>query len=69
MKKNVGSIDRGLRIVAGLSVGGLGIYFQSWWGLIGIIPITTGLLSWCPAYLPFGIKTCRTEPKQDEQTS
>ena len=69
MTKNVGAIDRGLRIVTGLSIGGLGIYFQSWWGFIGVIPITTGLIRWCPAYLPFGIKTCRSEPKQTEPTS
>ncbi len=34
-----------------------GIYFQNWWGAVGIVPITTGLLRWCPAYVPFGIKT------------
>lgn len=57
MKKNVGGIDRGLRIVAGLVIGGVGIYFHSWWGLVGIIPLATGLIGWCPAYCPFKIST------------
>jgi hypothetical protein len=31
-----------------------------WWGLVGLVPLATGTLGWCPAYLPFGIKTCKT---------
>jgi hypothetical protein len=30
------------------------------WGWLGVIPLATGLIGWCPAYLPFGIKTCKT---------
>ena len=29
-----------------------------WWGLVGLVPLATGLIGWCPAYLPFGIRTC-----------
>lgn len=57
MKCNVGKTDRILRIIAGLAIIIGGIYFQNWWGAVGIVPIATGLLRWCPAYLPFGIKT------------
>lgn len=57
MKCNVGKTDRLLRIVAGSAIMVIGIYFQNWWGAVGIVPIATGLLRWCPAYLPFGIKT------------
>lgn len=57
MKCNVGKTDRLLRIIAGSIIIIAGIYFQNWWGAIGIIPIATGLLRWCPAYMPFGIKT------------
>lgn len=57
MKKNVGGIDRGLRIVAGLVIGGVGIYFHSWWGLVGIIPLATGLIGWCPCYCPLKMST------------
>ena len=58
--KNVGSVDRVIRLVLGLVIIGVGYYYQSWWGAIGIVPIFTALVGWCPAYLPFGISTCRT---------
>ena len=58
--KNVGSVDRVIRLVLGLVIIGVGYYYQSWWGAIGIVPIFTALVGWCPAYLPFGINTCPT---------
>ena len=65
MKNNVGGIDRILRFVLGLVIIILGIVFQSWWGIIGIVPIFTASINWCPLYLPFGITTCKTmEPKK-----
>jgi hypothetical protein len=60
MKKNVGGVDRILRIVVGLAVIGWGVYAQSWWGAIGVVPLFTALIGWCPAYLPFGISSCKT---------
>ncbi|MCP4994535.1 MAG: DUF2892 domain-containing protein [Gammaproteobacteria bacterium] len=63
MKSNVGGIDRGLRAVVGLAVIGWGVYAQSWWGAVGIIPIFTAAIGWCPAYLPFGMSSCKI--KQD----
>jgi predicted RND superfamily exporter protein len=63
MKKNVGSIDRIFRIVLAIIVFALGIIFQSWWGLLGLIPLFTAFFSWCPAYLPFGISTCKVKEK------
>ena len=59
MKKNVGTIDRTFRVVAGLSIIGLGLYYQNWLGAIGAIPLVTATLGWCPAYLPFGFSTCK----------
>jgi predicted RND superfamily exporter protein len=61
MKKNMGSYDRTIRVIIGLVVIALGVNFQSWWGLAGLIPIVTALIGWCPSYLPFGISTCKTE--------
>ncbi|MBC7434300.1 MAG: DUF2892 domain-containing protein [Rubritepida sp.] len=59
MTRNVGSIDRGLRIVAGLLLLGLGAFGPlGWWGLIGLVPLTTGLMSSCPAYSLLGLNTC-----------
>ena len=61
MQKNVGSVDRALRIVAGLVLLSLTVIGpKTMWGLIGIVPIVTALVSWCPAYTLLGIKTCKT---------
>ncbi|HCE57347.1 MAG TPA: DUF2892 domain-containing protein [Prolixibacteraceae bacterium] len=57
MKCNVGSVDRLLRIIIGLVIALLGVVFDSWWGLIGIVPIATGLFRFCPLYVPFKIST------------
>ena len=61
MKPNVGGIDRILRFIAGLAIIGAGIYFKSWLGLIGVVPILTALFRFCPAYLPFGLSSCKTK--------
>jgi hypothetical protein len=59
MSHNVGKIDRSIRIILGLIIVLLGFYFQSWWGLLGIIPISTAFISWCPVYSAFKITTCK----------
>lgn len=62
MNNNVGNIDRAIRIVAGLGLIGatlFGLIGPSGW--IGLIPLATGIFRFCPAYLPFGIRTCRTK--------
>ena len=64
METNVGGADRIVRIVAGLAL--LSLLFildggNRWWGLVGLPLLATGLLRWCPMYLPFGIKTCRSK--------
>ncbi len=59
MKTNEGTIDRALRILAGLvlialaATGTVGV-----WGWIGVVPLATGLIGWCPAYTLLGINTC-----------
>ena len=57
MSKNVGGIDRILRIVIGIALLVWGYMTQNWWGAIGVVPLFTALIGWCPAYAPFGIKT------------
>lgn len=62
MVANVGGIDRTLRIVVGLVLLSLVFILEGdarWWGLVGIVPILTGALRYCPAYAPFGLSTCR----------
>ncbi len=61
--ENVGSIDRTARIVIALAIFAAGYYYQSWWGLVGLVPLVTATVSWCPLYTLFGIKTCRTTSK------
>jgi hypothetical protein len=46
-----------VRLIAGVAIIAAGVYYQSWWGAIGIIPLMTGALRWCPNYLLFGINT------------
>ncbi|MBL7996915.1 DUF2892 domain-containing protein [bacterium] len=60
MKCNVGNADRMFRIIGGMVIIALGLIFQSWWGVIGLLPILTGTLRWCPLYLPFKISTDKT---------
>lgn len=59
--KNVGGIDRILRIIVGFAVISWGVYAENWLGAIGIVPLLTGVIRWCPAYLPFGFKTCKKD--------
>jgi hypothetical protein len=63
MKKNLGTIDRTIRILVGLAALGLGYHYHSYWGLLGLLPLTTGLVGFCPAYCPFGLKTCKDSGK------
>lgn len=59
MMKNVGQSDRAIRIILGLVIIGLGFYYQSYWGLVGLVPLATAFMSWCPAYLPFHLSTIK----------
>jgi hypothetical protein len=59
MTSNVGGIDRVLRIVAGIVL--IALVFvgpQTPWGWIGVVPLVTGLVGWCPLYVPLGISSC-----------
>jgi len=61
MKANVGGIDRILRIAIGLVLIGLAATNTvGWWGWLGIVPLATGLIGWCPPYAIFGLSTCKT---------
>lgn len=63
MTKNMGGVDRALRIVAGLLLLAFAITGQpatgyNWIGWIGAIPLITAFIGWCPAYTLFGLSTC-----------
>lgn len=58
MGKNVGTIDRILRIIVGAALIAYAIYEpDAWWGWIGVVPIVTALVGWCPAYRLVGLRT------------
>jgi glyoxylate carboligase len=62
MAANVGGIDKILRIVVGAGlIGATAAGLLPVWGYIGIVPLATGLMGWCPAYTLLGIKTCSTQ--------
>lgn len=64
MMKNMGGIDKIMRITAGLALIGLTLAGTIGpWGWIGVVPLATGLLGWCPAYNLIGIKTCAVSRK------
>ena len=63
MKTNEGNTDRIIRIVLAVVIFGLGLAAQSWLGLIGFIPLLTGLVGWCPLYSIFGLSTCPIKSK------
>lgn len=65
MKRNEGTADRVLRVVAGLIV--LGLYFVldgngRYWAFVGLVPLTTGLVGYCPLYSLLGFNTCPASP-------
>jgi hypothetical protein len=64
IKPNLGSIDRAIRILAGVAL--LALVFvgpQTPWGYLGLVPLLTGVIGLCPAYCSLGLSTCRV-PKQ-----
>jgi hypothetical protein len=58
MQKNVGGIDKIARIVVGIALIVWALAGGPVWAWIGVLPLATGLLGWCPAYTLLGIKTC-----------
>lgn len=59
MKVNEGTVDRALRVIAGLALIGLAATDRvGMWGYIGVVPLATGLIGMCPIYSILGINTC-----------
>ena len=63
---NVGNVDKIFRFIIGSVAIGAGIYYSSWWGALGLIPIVTALVGRCPAYMPFGISTCSVKEEKQK---
>lgn len=58
MKINMGALDRGVRALAGVALIAWALTGGPVWAWVGILPIATAAIGWCPAYVPFGISTC-----------
>ena len=61
MKLNVGGIDRILRIVVGLALVALDLMGGPVWAWIGVVPLATGAIGFCPLYPMIGMSTCPTK--------
>jgi hypothetical protein len=57
LKKNVGNIDSIIRVILGTLIVGIGLYYNSYWGFIGLIPVISGAVSFCPVYKITGVST------------
>lgn len=63
MKANVGGIDKIVRILAGIALIAWALMGGPVWAWIGVVPVATGLLGWCPAYTLLGMNTCPLSKK------
>ncbi len=61
MKSNIGSFDVAVRFVLGCLIGMWGVQQETWWGLVGLVPVITALLGYCPLYTLFHIDTTSTD--------
>ncbi|WP_462325932.1 YgaP family membrane protein [Desulfoplanes sp.] len=61
MRCNVGKSERIIRVVVGLAIFALGAGVDSWWGLVGIVPVLTAAIGWCPVSAVFGLSSCKDD--------
>ena len=64
MEKNVGGLDKLVRVIVGIAL--IAMVFvgpKTAWGWIGVVPLATAALSWCPLYTVIGLKTCAVNPR------
>lgn len=70
MTTNIGGIDRVVRIIVGLALIAFALFGPAdigwkWIGWIGVVPILTALVGWCPAYSLVGLSTCPMKPRTE----
>ena len=67
MQQNVGSVDRIIRVLAGLAlIAATLLGYIGLWGWLGVVVLATGVFRFCPAYLPFGLSACAPKPSSSK---
>jgi hypothetical protein len=64
LSNNESNTDRIIRIVLAIVIFALGLYYGSWFGLIGLVPLVTGVIGWCPLYAVLGVSTHTMKTQQ-----
>lgn len=64
LKKNVGYMDSIIRVVLGTLIIAAGLFYDSYWGFIGLIPVITGAISFCPIYRLFKMETVNPDAER-----
>lgn len=57
MNNNIGGMDKIVRLMGGTGMLAIGVYYQNWWGVVGLIPLVTALVGFCPLYPILGLNT------------
>ena len=65
MKRNVETMDKIVRIIVGLVIIIFGIIYKNWLGVVGLIPLVTGLVGYCPLYNVCGVSICKKEKPEE----
>ncbi len=63
MERNIGRLDRNIRLAAGAAIIGAGVYYGSWLGLLGLLPIASAITGRCGLYCPLGISTVERDSR------
>jgi hypothetical protein len=65
MTTNVGRTDKTARLIIGFAIAGLGLYYETRWGLVAIVPLVTAFTGFCPLYKLLGITTSKMKTKTE----
>ena len=63
IKRNIGNLDTVIRLILAVIIITLGIMYESWWGLVGVVPLMTAIIGTCPIYGILGISTAKQPRK------
>lgn len=66
MEQNIGQTDKKIRVVIGVILILVGIITHSWWGAVGLVPLLTSLVGFCPLYTLLKISTCEKSSRSDK---